>query len=260
MGGDRIGNPGTIVCDLDGVLYHGTHGVPGAGTALRRMADAGLQLLFATNNAALPPGKVAANIAERTGFRPAEGAVVTSSMAAAHHLAGSVGAAFTIGGEGVPLALWAVGIEVVEDPDAADVVVVGIDPQLTYARLGQAMRPLLRGARFVATNDDPTLPTADGLLPGAGAIVAALERAVGRRAEVCGKPHRPMGAMLDALVAGAGVLMVGDRIDTDIDFGRNQGWQTALVLSGVTLASEASASGADFVVGSIAELPDVLGV
>ena len=116
------------------------------------------------------------------------------------------------------------------------------------------------GARFVATNDDATYPTPEGLHPGGGSIVAALERASGRRAEVAGKPHTPMRDLVRELVGEGPVWMVGDKPETDLALGKGEGWTTVLVLSGVT-GNDADVPDdlrPDAVLDSIADLPDLL--
>jgi hypothetical protein len=114
------------------------------------------------------------------------------------------------------------------------VVAVGFDPDLTYARVRDATLAIRAGARFVGSNPDTTLPSPEGLWPGAGATLALLGASTGVRPEVAGKPER---ALLDTAAAAIGpgpYLMVGDRADTDLDGAHRLGWSTALVLSGVT--------------------------
>lgn len=255
-----MGNFSTIVFDLDGVLFRGDQPVAGAGEVLRVLAAAGVELRFATNNATGLAEEVAAAINRRTGFPASAGDVVTSGMATAAYLAGSVDAAYVVGATSLVTTLERGGVVTTEDWRAADAVVVGLDRGLTYRRLADATRAVRGGARLVATNSDPTFPAADGLLPGAGAIVAAVETATGAAAEVCGKPHDPMARLLGARVGHGPVLVVGDRIDTDIELGRRLGWATALVLTGVATAAEAAGEEVDHVLGSVAEIPGVVGV
>lgn len=255
-----MGNFGTIVFDLDGVLYVGERAIPGAAAALRAVIDASIATVFATNNASRLPEEVAAAIGGRLGVTVPADSIVTSAMAAADYLRGSVAAALVIGTPSLAIELERGGVATTERADQADAVVVGLDPTLTYNALKAATLAIAAGARLVATNVDPTYPTAEGLVPGAGAIVAALERASGVAAEVCGKPNRPM---LDAVARRLGpgpVLMVGDRIDTDIDMGRAMGWSTALVMTGVTPPDRAAVEDVDHLLESVADLPAVLGL
>lgn len=254
-----MSNSRTIVCDLDGVLYRGADPIIGAGEALRRLSAAGWRLLYATNNSTRTAAEVASTIEARTGFAVDVGDVVTSGMATAHHLQGTAEALSVIGGRGLGLTLEAAGFSIVPgDSELIDAVVIGLDRALTYDKLAAATLAVRRGSRLVATNDDPTFPTPEGLVPGAGSLVAALERATDRIAEVCGKPHRPMAELVAALAGEGEIVMVGDRIETDIRFGIDNGWHTVLVLTGVTGKDAAAGSGAGEVISSIAELPELL--
>ncbi len=255
-----MGNFMTVVCDLDGVLYRGPEPVAGAGRALDLISEAGIDLLFATNNSTRTAAEVAAAIESRTRHAVTPGEVVTSAMATAHHLAGVTNGVYVIGGRGLPPTLAAEGIPVVDAWREADCVVVGLDPHLTYEKLADATLAVRAGARLVATNDDATFPTPQGLVPGAGALVAALERATGIAAEVCGKPHPPMRRLLRELTGRGPVLVVGDRIETDIALGHAEGWTTVLTLSGVSSSEDAASATVDHVVGSIADLPAILGI
>lgn len=255
-----MGNFTTVVCDLDGVLYRGPEPVAGAGAALEEIAAAGIRLLFATNNSTRTAAEVAAVIESRTRYPASPADVVTSAMATAHHLAGVARSVYVVGGRGLPPTLSAAGIPIVESWREADCVVVGLDPNLTYEKLADATLAVRAGARLVATNDDATFPTPQGLVPGAGALVAALERATGRHAEVCGKPHEPMRRLLRELAGAGPVLVVGDRVETDIALGMAEGWATVVTLTGVSTPEEAQRAGADHMVASIADLPPILGI
>lgn len=255
-----MSNSTTLVCDLDGVLYRGPEPVGGAGAALEEIAAAGIRLLFATNNSTRTAAEVAAVIGSRTRYPANPEDVVTSAMATAHHLAGATKGVFVIGGRGLPPTLSAAGIPICEAWREADCVVVGLDPNLTYEKLADATLAVRAGARLVATNDDATFPTPQGLVPGAGALVAALERATGRQAEVCGKPHEPMRRLLRELAAEGPVVVIGDRVETDIALGKAEGWATVVTLTGVSTPEEAERAGADHVVASIVDLPPILGI
>jgi len=231
-GRDRLGNVRTIACDLDGVIYVDTDGVPGAGAALDQLVAAGFGLIFVTNNSTKTQQDVRDHIAQRTGFNgPAE--VVTSGMATAGELVGDVKRVFVVGGAGLVTTLEAHDLEVVTDWQRAEAVVVGLDRGLSYGKLSEATMAIRAGAGFYATNADATYPMPDGLYPGGGAIVAFLERSTDVPAIVCGKPHAPTRAMVRTLAGDGGVLVVGDRAETDIGMGIAEGWATALVLTGV---------------------------
>ena len=250
-----------IACDLDGVIYVDTQGVPGAGAALDQLVAAGFNLIFVTNNSTKTQRDVRDHIAQRTGFAgPAE--VVTSGMATAGELVGVAERVLVIGGAGLVTTLEAHGLEVVADWRRAEAVVVGLDRDLSYGKLSEATLAIRAGAGFYATNADATYPMPDGLYPGGGAIVAFLERSTDVPAIICGKPHAPARAMVRKLAGGGGVLVVGDRAETDIGMGIAEGWATALVLTGVVddpgqIAAEYRP---DLVLGSIADLPAALGI
>lgn len=256
-----MGNFAAVVCDIDGVLYRGPEAVPGAGEVLVRLQDGGLRLLFATNNSTRHAVEVAATIERRTGFPALAEQVVSSAMATAHHLAGAAHAVFVIGGGGLVATLQAAGMACVDRWQEADTVVVGLDEELTYAKLAEATLAVRNGgARLVATNADATFPSRRGLLPGGGALVAALETATGSTAEICGKPHEPMRRLLRERTGPGAVVVIGDRIDTDMELGWSEGWATILTLTGVTTLREASEARVDHVVASVADVPALLGV
>ncbi len=250
-----------VVFDIDGVLYRGTEAVPGAREALGRVQNAGLRIVFATNNSTRAAADVAATIEDRIGFPARSDQVVSSAMATARHLEGRFQRAYVIGGAGLVATLAAAGIGAVDGWRDAEVVVVGLDTTLTYDKLADATLAVRDGgAHLVATNDDATFPSRRGLLPGGGAIVAAIERATSVQAEVCGKPHEPMRRVLRSVTGTGSVVVIGDRIDTDMALGWSEGWMTVLTLTGVTTAVEAADVDVDHVVTSVAELPALLGL
>lgn len=246
------------MCDLDGVVYLADTPVEGAAGALAEVDRAGIDLLFVTNNSTRPPDEVAGRIEAITGFPARPDKVLTSAQAAARLLRGMADPALVLGGEGIVVALAAEGLSVTDDPAVAGAVVVGLDRELSYERLRRAVTAVRSGARLVATNHDPTYPTPGGLWPGAGAIVAAVERASGAVAEVAGKPHGPMRALVRERAGSGPVWVVGDRVDTDLAMAAAEGWIGVLVLSGVT-AAPLEGPGVDHVLGSIAGLPGLLG-
>lgn len=234
----------SFLLDLDGVIYRGDEPVPEAAEAVAGLRDLGRRVVFLTNNSARTPGQVAAKL-ETAGVPAPPEDVVTSAQATAvvvEAAATDAGArtAYVVGERGIREALEGRGIEVLDgDPAEAGFVVVGWDRRADYERLRTASVLVRRGARLVATNDDPSYPAPGGeLWPGAGALLAAVETASGRRAEVVGKPHRPL---FDAAVARAGggpALVVGDRIETDIAGAGAAGLDAALVLSGAAARAD----------------------
>jgi len=248
-----------LVCDLDGVLYRGNVPVDGAADAVRRLRDAGVSILFCTNNSHFTVAQYAEKLA-RMGVAAAEDEILTSAIVTAEVLAtrGVRGRrARVVGGAGIREALEGAGIEVVDDHGSPDVVVVGWDPEFTYDDMRSAADAVRAGAPLVATNADATFPAPEGLWPGAGSILASIERASGRTAEVMGKPHAPMmDVAADRLASASRIAVVGDRPDSDLAGGRARGWTTILVLSGVTSKDQVAAvePRPDYVVESIASL------
>lgn len=248
--------PKTFVFDLDGVVYVDRAGVPGAGETLTALEHTGHQVLFATNNSSRSVGTVVDNIRKRTGYRATEGAVITSGLAAAHLLRDEDEVCFVFGSDELEQTLIDEEIEVTSDHARATAVVAGLDRGLTYQRLTSAVLAVRRGARFIATNDDATYPAQEGQYPGCGALVAAVERATGVDAVVCGKPNLPMQKLIERRIEHAEVWMVGDRIETDLELADRAGWGKILVLSGVTSPGETSTSTTrpHYTVDSIADL------
>jgi HAD superfamily hydrolase (TIGR01450 family) len=236
--------------DLDGVIWLGDQPIPGAAEAVARLQAHGEDVVFVTNNSAVPVGQVEAKLA-RHGI-DAAGFVLTSAMAAAERIdPGEV--ALICAGPGVDEALTARGVHTVRE-GKADVVVVGFHRDFDYERMRVASTAVREGARLLATNDDATYPTPEGLIPGGGAILAGVSTAAGVAAEVAGKPNRPMADLVRRRVGDEGIV-VGDRPDTDGRFAKALGWRFALVLSGVTTALPVEPE-PDLVAADLAELVD----
>lgn len=228
-----------FLLDIDGVLVRGGKALPGAAEALERLRKLGPVLLLTNNSTKSREGTAARLLEAGISATPEE--TLPSSYVAAQYLWRNFGAVryWFIGEEGIRAEMDAAG-HILVSPEEAEWIVAGMDRTLTYEKLAQALRALLRGARFLATNEDPTFPTPDGLVPGAGAVVGAL-RGMGFPPEiVVGKPS-PIAfrVALDLLGFPAEkVLMIGDRLDTDIVGAKALGMDTALVLSGVTTPAD----------------------
>ncbi|SRR5712691_9989008 len=227
--------------DLDGVLYRGTEPTPGAADALARLRDAGKRLAFVTNNSSKTPQDVAEHL-RSVGVPAEEAEVETSSMVTAALLVErGVTTAFVVGELGLRSALQERGIELLDgEPQWADAVVVGWDRSADYAKLRTASLLVQRGAAFMATNADASFPAPDGRWPGAGALLASIETTTGKRAEVIGKPQPPILLAALARAGGGRPLLVGDRLDTDIAGAAALGWDSMLVLTGISTAAEAA--------------------
>ena len=227
-----------VICDLDGVVYRGDVLIPGSDKALRRLETAGLNVVFATNNSTRTAEDVAAKIQKVAGVEVGPHQVVTSAQAAAAVISPSDGPVFVVGEGGIVEALQVAGMATTESHDSAGVVVVGLCRDLSYALVSDAASAIRDGARFVATNTDPTFPTASGLEPGAGAIVAAIAVASGVEPEIVGKPHSAMRSLISTKVT-SDVWVIGDRIDTDMTMaGSEPAWQSILVMTGVTTVDD----------------------
>ncbi len=249
---------GNLICDLDGVVYRGKDPVPGSATALAALEAAGWRIIFCTNNSARSPAEVADRIRSITGYEGRAEQVVTSAAAAADLLVETRPLTFVLGGEGVRTALEREGIPVTLVGSEAGAVVVGLATGLTYDWLREASSAVMRGARLIATNDDPTFPAEDGLWPGAGSIVAAVERATGVQAEVAGKPFPPMRRLLHQHLGPGPVWVVGDRPDTDLALASAEpGWRSVLVLTGVSAGHNLDPA-PDLVVEDLAEVARIL--
>ena len=226
---------GCILFDLDGVLYRGEDAVPQAPPTMAELRRRGVRPVFLTNNSSRTPRQVADKL-RAIGIEADPAEVVTSALATAELLAERGGGrAFVIGQDGVREALTDAGIRVLEgEPEEADLVVVGFDGGATYGSLKRASLLVQRGARLVATNADASYPAADGLWPGAGALLSVITTTTGAEPEIVGKPFHPLFEAGRRRGGGGRPLVVGDRLDTDIEGAARLGWDTMLVLTGVS--------------------------
>ena len=225
----------TFILDVDGVLVKGDEPIPGAREALRMLKEHG-QVILLTNNSTRSRLQTAHRLSS-LGFPVSPEDVVTSSYVAARYLLEEFGPrkVWVIGEEGLAEELAAAG-HALMPPREAEWIVAGMDRNLTYGKLAQALTGLLAGARFLATNRDATFPTLQGLLPGAGAVVGAIQGMGFPPEQVVGKPSA-IAFRIALEVAGGSAkaaLMVGDRLETDILGAQRAGLDTALVLTGVS--------------------------
>ncbi|WP_380156893.1 HAD-IIA family hydrolase [Kineococcus sp. R86509] len=239
--GSLLDDHDVLLLDLDGVVYVGPDAVPHAVSALEVAVAAGLRLGFITNNASRTPATVAGHLRD-LGVPAADEDVVNSAQAAADHLAAELppgSAVLLVGGTGLRVALEDVGLRPTENRTEAVAVVQGFSPDLSWAQLAEATHAVRSGLPWVATNLDATVPTPGGPAPGNGLLVDLVARAAGRGPDVvCGKPER---ALFDAAVQRLGAknaLVVGDRLDTDLQGARTAGLPGLLVLTGVTGVGE----------------------
>lgn len=227
--------------DLDGVVYVGPDAVPGVPEALGKTRAAGMQLAFVTNNAARPPDRVADHLSE-LGIAAQADEVITSAQAAARYLAErlpSGAQVLVVGTTGIEVALRERGLSPVDrDGDDVAAVVQGYSPTVDWALLAEGSVAIRRGVPWVATNVDPTVPSPRGPLPGNGSLVMALRTATGVVPVVTGKPDPTMHRETLIRTGAKSPIVVGDRLDTDIEGANAVGCPSLLVFSGVTTVGD----------------------
>ena len=226
--------------DMDGVLVHEERAIPGADRFIATLRERGAPFLVLTNNSIYTRRDLAARLA-LSGLVVPEESIWTSALATADFLEDQRpgGTAFVIGEAGLTTALHDAGYTLTErDPDY---VVLGETRTYSFERIAQAIRLIVGGARFIATNPDPTGPSAEGPLPATGSVAALISRATGVAPYFVGKPNPlMMRSALNAIDAHSECsAMIGDRMDTDVVAGLEAGLETILVLTGVTSRGDA---------------------
>lgn len=246
-----------FLIDMDGVIYRGNQLIPGAEQFVRELRENNVPFLFLTNNSQRTRRDVAVKL-QRMGIDVTDEAIFTCAMATARFLAQQKphGTAYVIGEGGLLHALHHNGYSVVDqDPDY---IVVGEGRAFNFEMIETAVRMIEAGAKLIATNLDPNCPTAHGIRPGCGAIVAMLEAATGRKAFSVGKPSPVMmrTARKQLGLTSEETTIIGDTMETDILGGVQMGYQTILVLSGGTHVEDLRhfAYRPDRVIDSIADL------
>lgn len=252
-----------LLMDMDGVIYLDSRPLPEALEFVREARERGKRILFLTNNSRYTVEEYLARL-RSMGVDCDSDSIFTSAVATADFVAENHSPrgrkAFVIGGKGLKDELRRVGLELVEGEEAkwAELVVVGWDVELTYEKLKVGCLAISRGAEFIGSNPDSSFPSPEGIWPGAGAIIACLETATGRKATVVGKPNIFMMQLALARLGTAPdrTLMVGDRLETDVLGGWRAGMDTCLVLTGVTRREdlEGFEPRPDYVVESLKEL------
>ena len=251
-----------FIFDLDGCIYRGNTVIPGAAEKIEELRKLGKKVLFLTNNATKTPKEY---VDKLTGMgidtNPKE--ILTSATATALYLAKNFGKAsiFPVGERGLIVELQRAGHRIIDvnKLGEAEFVVACLDFSFTYAKMKAACQAIFAGAKFVATNTDPNVPVEGGYMPGAGAIVSAISTATGVKPLVIGKPSRHIVEIaLERLgVRASQTVIVGDRLDTDVQSGKMVGAFTILVLSGATSLEKAKETKLkpDLILPSISHIP-----
>ncbi|MEZ4614670.1 MAG: HAD-IIA family hydrolase [Caldilineaceae bacterium] len=264
-----------FVFDLDGTVYLGDVALPGSVAGIAALRSRGKRVLFVSNKPLEPRQNYAAKLT-RLGIPAAPTEVITSAYVLGHHLARHESnlRLYVIGEASLRAELRTHGLTVLEevdeqdakeviDPTGIDAVVVAFDRTLNYRKLNTAYQALLHGARFFATNADKACPMPGGSIPDAGGTIAALEHMTGRKLELlAGKPST---LTMQVAVAELGlpanrIMMVGDRLETDIFMGQQAGMVTAVTLTGVATRADVAqmAIPPDYVIHNLGDLPEVI--
>ncbi|KRM54341.1 hydrolase of the HAD superfamily [Lacticaseibacillus sharpeae JCM 1186 = DSM 20505] len=247
--------------DLDGTIYRGNERIPEAKDFVERLQAAQIPFLFLTNNTTRTPQMVVDFLAEKHDIHVTTDEIYTPSMATANYISRENGgdpsnkSVYIIGEIGLKKAILNTGIQLNDyDPDY---VVVGLDYDVTYHKFELATLAIKRGAMFIGTNEDTNLPNERGQVPGAGSVIALVERSTQQQAFYIGKPRRPiMDAALDVMGLDAkDCVMVGDNYNTDIKAGINSGIDQLLVYTGISTPAQVAGQAIQptHVVNSLAE-------
>lgn len=233
---DQIAN---WLTDMDGVLVHEEHALPGAAEFITRLREREIPFQILTNNSIYTPRDLAARL-RASGIEVAEGEIWTSALATASFLADQVpgGSAYVIGEAGLTTALYEQGY--ILTSSQPDYVVLGETRTYSFSAITRAIRLIENGARFIATNPDVTGPSVEGPLPATGAVAAMITAATKREPYFVGKPNPVMiRTALNRINAHSEhTAMIGDRMDTDVVAGMEAGLRTYLVLTGSTKVEE----------------------
>lgn len=221
--------------DMDGVLWHEGKAIPGAQELINRWREQGTPHLVLTNNSIYTPRDLSARL-KAGGLNVEEGLIYTSAMATADFLNNQQpkGKAYVIGEAGLTQAMYEIGYVITEV--RPDFVVLGETRNLSFDNLTKAIRLIDKGARFIATNPDPTGPSEDGPLPATGSVAALITKATGKNPYIVGKPNPMMfrSAMRKIDAHSETTAMIGDRMDTDVVAGIEAGLHTILVRTGIS--------------------------
>ena len=254
----------SAIIDLDGTVYRSQNVIPGAREGIERLRDAGVDIVFVTNSSTKTRETCHTRLAS-LGIEAAVDDILTSASVTATYVRREYPTATvsTIGSPALEQEFIQRGVTLTEEPTEADVLVVGKDRSFDFETLTHGLRAIESGAVFIGTNEDRKVPTDSGMVPGAGALIAAISYATNRDPDqICGKPHDPMVEVsLDTLGTDpADCLVIGDNPETDIEMGQRAGLTTVLVLTGLVDRTDPllAEDPADYVIDSLEGLSGVL--
>ncbi|RZH67375.1 HAD-IIA family hydrolase [Natrinema altunense] len=238
-----------VILDVDGTIVRGEALLPGVTDGLRALEAAGCSRLLFSNNPTRGADHYGGKLAPH-GIDVDPGSVLTSATVSAEYLAATHPdeSVYLVGGERLRAILADAAVDLTTDPDAAEIVLGSFDRNFSFGTLWESLRALEDGVPFYGTDPDATIPVDDGEMPGTGAVLAAMAAVAGREADaILGKPSSiAAAAAMERLDADPrNVLVVGDRLDTDIALGNRAGMETALVLTGVTDRADLADTDAD---------------
>ncbi|MBI5223187.1 HAD-IIA family hydrolase [Candidatus Micrarchaeota archaeon] len=244
-----------VIFDLDGTLYRGNRAIDGAIGLLSYLEDAGIKTLVLTNAATKSRKGIASKLMDM-GFAIKSSQTYPGSYLLAKYISQNYRGkrVYVIGEAGIYEELENEGISI--DEENPQIVAVGLDRKFTYEKMSRAHVAITKGAAFIASNPDQTYPVENGSLPGCGAIAASIECASGKKAYYVGKPN-PLALEIikkEHKLKNEDILIVGDRIDTDILFAKNCNVKSALVLSGTAKKEEVKDIKPDMILNSVANL------
>lgn len=231
----------TLLLDLDGVIYEGANAIIDAAETIEALQAVGLPIGYVTNNSSRTPGAIAKQL-EGFGISLRDGDVISSAQAGVELLANLIPAGskvLVVGGEGLRMATKLAGFELVSSSDEAPAAVIqGFSPDVSWQDLAEASYSIQGGAKWVATNQDWTIPREKGIAPGNGTLVSAVHTAVGQLPLVAGKPKPAIFETALRAFDSQSAIYVGDRLDTDVAGANASGIGAALVMTGVTTRKE----------------------
>jgi HAD superfamily hydrolase (TIGR01450 family) len=251
----------TLLLDLDGVIYEGENAIVDSVESITSVRNSGIKVGYITNNSSRKPETIAQQL-RGFGLELSEEEVISSAQAGVELLATMIPAGskvLVVGGEGLRSKVLEAGFELVASSDDSPAAVIqGFAPEVGWKDLAEASYSIQNGAKWVATNQDWTIPREKGIAPGNGTLVSAVHTAVGQLPVVAGKPERAIFDTAMRKLEAKSALYVGDRLDTDVVGANQAGLGSALVMTGVTTRKELLAAKTDsrpkYILGTLKDL------